>query len=168
MTSLFVRNNGLSRDTLGAYTAYCIDPGAEDDRLHFYYRYLVEVVPYGVTVHHIPADRSRCGLHNTNTREEIVLLTPSGGIFMSGLVSNEKQYVHIEQVAGSEAYTKWLNGDFVPDDYNWRFFIGVGRIGFYNSRNLDEWYCVNHSNPIDDVDSVAAHLQLEFDKLEYP
>ena len=97
-----------------------------------------------------------------------MLLTPSGDIFMSGLVSNEKQYARIEQVACSEAYTKWLNGDFVADDCNWRFFIGVGRIGFYNSRNLDEWDCVNHSNPIDDVDSVAAHLQLEFDKLEYP
>ena len=82
--------------------------------------YLRDVVPYGITVQHVPSAAS------TNVRQEIQLLTPSGQLFMSGLIGTERDHFRLEDVAASEAYTKWLDGEFAPDGQNWRFFTGLG------------------------------------------
>lgn len=159
MTSNFARNHRLSQQTLDTYTRYGAHPRDAADRRYFYHVYLQDVVPDGVTVHHI-----HNGSHNL-VREEIQLLTPSGRIFMSGLVGAEKNHHYTEKVAGEEAYNKWQDGYFIPDEQKWRFFTGLAKIRFFGSREDEKWDCKGQLDPIGCAQYVAAYLQQEYDKL---
>ena len=160
MTSYFARHRRFSRQTQewAHYGAY---PRSLDDRLQFYMNYLLDVVPLGVTVHHLPT-----GLEE-NKSEEIHLLTPSGQIFMTGLVGRQRNHTTTEEVAGSEAYTKWLDGDFVPDGQNWRFFTGLAELRFFNSDRGNSWELKQSCHPMNYPDYVAEFLQEEYDSLRY-
>ncbi|CAD6587166.1 MAG: hypothetical protein ASARMPRED_003014 [Alectoria sarmentosa] len=166
MTSHVARNGGLSQQTHEAYRCYGRTPRGVDERLHFYYTYLLDVVPWGITVNHIPAERSN-DPRASSTREEIQLLTLSGTIFMSGLVSMERSATMIETVAADEAYSKWLDGDFVPDDRKWRFFTGLTQIRFFESPRGDEWDLVDNFNLMLNAQGVAAFLQQEYNRLSF-
>lgn len=171
MTSIFEINGGrLSYSTLEAYWLYGAFPRSIHDRLHFYLTYLVDVAPFGVNVEHIRAFRSSDIMLNPNlttTREEVQLLAPSGKIFMSGLVSMEQTTNAVEQVAADEAYTKWDDGDFVPDGQNWRFFTGLVRLRLYDSREGNEWECLGTYHPITQAGDVAAVLLQQYNRLPY-
>ena len=85
---------------------------------------------------------------------------------MSGLVCTQTRTDNVELVAADEAYTRWRDGDFVPDGQNWRFFTGQVEIRFFNSRSRgEEWEMVDNFNPITHVAYVAAYLQREYDRL---
>ena len=165
MTSFFSRNHGLSEDTQEAYRRYQLSQNVAG-RLEFYLAYLRDIAPHGITIHHIAATRTGAGQAARNEREEIQLLTSSGKIFMSGLVSMERRADSIETVAADEAYSKCLDEEFV--DQNWRFFTGLNKIRIFNSdRSGDGWELVSDDNPIENADEVAAFLQEEYDRIEY-
>lgn len=108
-----------------------------------------------------PHDRERAP-----RREEILLTTSSGKIFMSGLISLEDNHSILERTAGWEAYTYWLDGEFAPNRDNWRFFTGHARkIKFFSSRDRVEWAAEEAFLLVQDVEDVAIFLQQEFDKL---
>ena len=130
------------------------------DQLHFYYHYFRDVVPQGVTVQHCPTGES-------GTRDEIQLLTPSGRIFMSGLVSIDRSTTEVESVAGSEAYTHWLDGDFVPGADKWRFFIAHTKLLFFICRHGNHYEKEDWADPMMDAENLAAYLQCQYDRLEY-
>lgn len=172
MSSFFSRNGGLSEQTREAYNRCGDSHPNVGERLVFYITYLHDVAPWGLTIHHIPADHipeseSRNGNVST-TREEIQLLLPSGRIFMSGLLSLERSAAYLETVAGDEAYTKWLDGYFVPDNQNWRFFTCLANMRIFNSNHRgDEWDLVGSFHPISHAQEVATLLQQEYNRLRY-
>lgn len=86
---------------------------------------------------------------------------------MSGLVGAEKNHHYTAKVAGEEAYDKWHNGFFIPDEQKWRFFTGLAMIRFFSSCGDKEWDRKGQLHPIDDAQYVAAYLQQEYDKLRY-
>ena len=159
MTSYFARHGVLSLETHDSSYAG-LHPRHLDDRLNFYLNYLIEVVPYGVTVQHVPTD------FFDSTCEEIHLLTPSGRIFMSGLVSRDSNHHRIEEVAASEAYTHWLNRDFARDRENWRFFTGLFHLRFFNSDLGNTWDMAHCYRPLNYTLFVAQFLQEEYDSLQ--
>lgn len=166
MTSQFTRNGGLREQTLDAYNRSCMCPRGVDERLNFYLTYLEDVVPSGVTVDHVPVELDNGGRVSVrNPPREEILLTMSGKIFMFGLVSMEYNPRTLEKTTGDEAFTQWLNGDYIPDGENWRFFTCQSMILFFNSHHDDDWECVSDFDPIDHVDQVAAFLQREADSV---
>lgn len=167
MTSPFARNQQLSQQTLAAFRQSPRIASDVTERLGFYCAYLEDVAPYGLTVQHVPVELDNEEQDSTreNRREEIQLLTESGMIFMSGIVSMEYHSSTFERVAGDEAYTKWLEGEFTPDGNNWRFFTGHTKLRFFNSYRGGEWESAGEFLPIQQAEEVAAFLQQEFDKL---
>ncbi len=82
---------------------------------------------------------------------------------MSGLVTMEHDTSHTETVAGSEAYTKWLDGAFI--DRNWRFFTASSRLRFFESYNQDEWDQMREYHAITHPRNVADYLQDQYNGL---
>ena len=156
MTSYFAQHGVLSDDTLRAYERY---RWSRPHRLRFYCNYFEDVVPAGVTVHHIPS-----GIH-VNSREEIELRTLRGNIFMSGLITLENDSSDLEQAAGDEAFTKFLERDFVRDDERWRFFTGTSRLNFYECNGNEDWELAESLMPIRHLRHVAEYLQWHFESL---
>lgn len=163
MTSSFATHRLLSRQThMSSISGARLSTVTTlDDKLTFYLNYLKDVVPYGVTVQHVPSDQP------SGKREEIHLLTPSGKIFMSGLVGKDRNPTWVEEVAASEAYTLWLEGEFIPDGETWRFFTGLERLRFFNSDERDSWKMESCEAPMDKPDRVAEFLQQQYDSLTY-
>lgn len=164
MTSPFVHYQGIGELALEAYSRLNISPQSVMDRVRFYCIYLKDVAPLGLTVHHIPVEPD--DKERSPAREEILLTTNSGKIFMSGLVSLEANPANVERTAGHEAYTNWLNGEFTPADDIWRFFTGLSKIRFFSSHLCDEWEARGVFHPIQQAEEVAAFLEKEFYKLE--
>ena len=88
---------------------------------------------------------------------------------MSGLVSVDYNTQNLEAVAGSEAYTYWLEGDFVPGDQDWRFFMAHTNLTFLSCRhrNGNEWGLDWMKNPMNYADEAAEYLQQQYDMLRY-
>ena len=86
---------------------------------------------------------------------------------MSGLIGTERDPVRIEDVAASEAYTKWLDGEFAPDGQNWRFFTGLVELRLFKSDQGDSWDMAQSCHPMHRPDYVAAFLQEEYDSLRH-
>ena len=162
MTSNYAIFGDLSERTRDIYRRYGSRPRTLDERVDFYLALLKDVVPGGITVHHVPEDPSS---HDgvSPRREEIQLLTYSGKVFMSGLVTMDRDTTETETVAGSEAYTKWLDGDFI--DHNWRFFTASARLKFFGNCHRDEWERMRDYHPVTHADLVAAFLQNEYNRL---
>ena len=160
MTSYFASHYGFSLETYEA-AAYGAEPRDVNDRVDFYMKYFRDVVPHGVTVQHVP------GYFVENTSEEIRLLTPAGEIFMSGLVRKDRNHKRSEDVAAGEAYTHWLNGEFVPDGLNWRFFTCHDSLRLFNSEEGDEFVLAHCFRPMESPLYVAQFLQEEYDSLSY-
>lgn len=166
MTSAFAQNGSLRQGTLNAYTHSNTAPRTVNKRLQFYYHYLQDVAPTGLTVQHVPVPRDEHG-HlpaRSPVREEIQLLTASGFHFMTGLVSVESDPEALERTAGDEAYTNWLGGYFAPEGGRWRFFTGHSLIAFFSTEG-DTWALAAEFDPVEQADEVAAFLQEEFDEL---
>ncbi|KAF6221501.1 hypothetical protein HO133_002357 [Letharia lupina] len=175
MTSPFARNQALSQKTIEAYSRL---NGSEqvNHRVEFYLAYLQDVAPEGLTVSHIPVEGDRS--HGAVMGEEIRLIMSSGILFMSGLVSLDPRPNELETCAGNEAYTKLLNGDFTPHDFNWRFLTGQDttinwrfftgqdtKINFFSSDD-SLWYKPDGQfHPIQNAEQVAAYLQQKRDGL---
>ena len=102
-----------------------------------------------------------------NKSEEIHLLTPSGKIFLSGLVGTNRNHNNLEEIATSEAYTKWLDGDFIPDGQNWRFFTGLVELRFFNSAQGNSWDLQQCYHPMLYPEYVAGFLQEQYDSLRH-
>ena len=163
MTSYLAQYGRLRERTLEAYSEYGHYPRHVNERLDFYLLYLQDVVPYGITVHHFPCDVDPSSSTRYPKREEIRLLTWSGRIFMTGLVSVEPTALHCEQVAGDEAYTRSLSGDFV--DHHWRFFTALVQLRFCDGVGDEGWERVEEFRPIDHAWVVAEYLQHEYYRL---
>ena len=86
---------------------------------------------------------------------------------MSGLVSVDYNTTSVETVAGSEAYTHWLDGDFVSGDQDWRFFVAHTNLTFLSCRHGTQYEWDGWVNPMNDADEAAAHLQQQYDMLNY-
>ena len=84
---------------------------------------------------------------------------------MYGLVSMEHRADHIEEVAGNEAYTKYLDGYFVRDDETWRFFTGLSQLRVYCCFASEYWELMSVLHPIRDVREVAGYFQTQYDSL---
>ena len=84
---------------------------------------------------------------------------------MSGLVSMERSHLMIEKIAADDAYSKWLDGDFVPDDRKWRFFTGLAEISFFKCHRSDEWNLLHDYDPMLHAQDVAAFLQQEYNRV---
>ena len=165
MTSMYVFYEGLSQQTRKAYEKYTSPSRTPDDMLDFYLHYLRDVVPFGITVNHVPANKNLEPIISQNSREEIQLVTNlSGKIFMTGLISLERHFSLLEPIAADEAYTHWLDGDFV--DRNWRFFTGIDRVRFCRGSQDAEWEIVDEFWPMSNPDQVAEYLQEEYNRLE--
>ncbi|CAF9908111.1 MAG: hypothetical protein ALECFALPRED_004224 [Alectoria fallacina] len=161
MTSPFARNQQFSQQTLAAFRQSPRLASDVTERLAFFCAYLEDVAPSGLVVQHVPVelDNEEQDSARNPRREEIQLVTESGMIFMSGIVSME--------VAGDEAYTKWPEGGFTtPDGNNWRFFTGHNnKFRFFSSYRGGEWESTGEFHPIQKAEEVAAFLQQEFDRL---
>lgn len=166
MTSEYARNGHLSRLMLDAWSQCRDSPSSVDAKLQFYFRYLYDVVPLGICVQRVPSEPNT-DQHSTAHREEIQLLTLSGRLFMSGLISRERVPTSIETVAANEAYGSWLEEDFVPGDSDWRFFTGLISLRFYKGHHGDEYDVVETLSPMLYPREVAAYLQEEFDNLRW-
>ena len=86
---------------------------------------------------------------------------------MSGLVSVDLNIANVESVAGSEAYTYWLDGEFVPGDQEWRFFIAHTNLTFLSSRHHDEWGLDWWNKPMHHAYEAAVYLLQQYDMLRY-
>ena len=159
MTSYFARYHRLRDHTLQAYERF---NSSRRDRLLFYGYYLRDIVPRGVTVHYIPA-----GVH-LNSREEVELRTLRGNVFLSGLITLEISSNSLEGVAVDEAFTKFMEGDFVRDDERWRFFTGASQLKFFKCNGNEDWELAESTYPIrDDAKYAAEYLQLQYSSLLY-
>ena len=156
MTSYYAQYQQLSART---HDAFAWSEARREDlnaRLTFYFIYLQDVVPYGITVHHIPRNFGQ-------NREKIWLATYSSQIFMTGLIAMETNPTYCEEQAADEAYTQWVDGYFV--DRNWRFFTGLFRIRFCDGYEDAEWERVVDLDPMQNPAEVAQHLQECYDGL---
>lgn len=156
MTSYLAQYGMLSDDTIRAYERYS---WSRQHRLRFYCHYFEDVVPEGVTVHHIPS-----GIH-VNSREEIELRTPRGNVFMSGLIALGSNSPDLEQTAGDEAFTKFLEREYVGDDERWRFFTGTTGLKFYECNGNEDWELAESLGPIQNQKQVAEYLQWQYESL---
>ena len=89
---------------------------------------------------------------------------------MSGLVSVDYNPVDVESVAGSEAYTHWLDGEFVPGDQEWRFFVAHTNLTFLSCHRNDrpnEWEADGEASPMHQAYETAGYLQRQYDMLRY-
>ena len=160
MTSNYAKNRGLSQETLSLWKSVGENPRDVTERLRFYLSYFPEVVPYGVTVHHVPGGLS------SNTRQQIQFWLGSGKIFMSGLVAMEMNGVKNEHPAEDESYTKLYDEDLVRDDGTWRLFTAGALVRMYNCLRPNEYELTGLFHPIDDAWKLAAHLQREYDSMK--
>ncbi|KAL9068684.1 MAG: hypothetical protein Q9161_005998 [Pseudevernia consocians] len=162
-TSYFAQTESLSQETLNAYQRFFHEPRNAEIKLDFYFCFLADVVPYGITVHHFLPSPRRI------PRYEIQLQTPSRKIFMSGLVAMEVGFVVMDAAAAAaaEASVQWNDRQFVPDGENWRCFIGIGPalIGFYKALGAGQlWEDMSVAMRLDPR-GVAIYLQKEYDSL---
>ena len=155
MTSYYARHRRLSQQTLRAYPR--MDRSIAD-RLRFYVSYFEDVAPDEVTVDHVPSTTN-------DGKEEVQLRTPSGRIFMSGLVSMDRSVNPAEEDDADGAYTNYRNGYFVHYEGAWRFFTALGQLRVYCSFARDDWELMGKLPPFDDAKEVAAWLQSQYDSL---
>ena len=165
MTSYYALFKELRLETRTAYTNACNSPRDLKKRLNFYLHYMADVIPHGLTARHVPSTNTITSSSTSSsttttpsriTGEEIQLLTPSGYLFMTGLVALEDEATPFtEEVVANEAYNSWLEGFFGGN--NWRFFTAMNRIGFREGYPNPVWNRVDF-DPIVDVEMVARHL----------
>lgn len=165
MTSYYAAYGALSRLSVDLYSR--VGRRRDDygrEILDFYLSYLGDVVPYGVTVQEgtVFEDDAR-----TLPRyyEMDLILTDTGNLFMSGLVSVVNDCRWIEQLAGDEAESKDRDGLFVRDNGTWRFFTATGRLHCYNHHGRGGWEMMGQFDPAQDAEVLAAHLQQQYDSL---
>ena len=130
-------------------------------RVMFYYHYFRDVVPFGVTVHHV-----RNTVYAHNIREEIELRTPEGNVFMYGLVGMRFTRSLVE-AAGDEAYTKFSDGYFVDDNERYRFFTATRQLDFYKGYGDEGYEPVESFDLIEDAGDVAEYLQRQYERLRH-
>ena len=170
MTSNYAKNHGLSQETLSLWKSIGDPPRDVADRLRFYLSYLSEVVPYGVTVHHLPNRPSSSTGHpprrpSSDPRQEIQFWLGTGKIFMAGLISMEINGVNAEHPATDDAYAKLYDEDIVSDNGTWRLFSGGAQLRMYNCHRINEYELTGFFNPIENAGELAAHLQREYDSM---
>lgn len=169
MSSNFVSFGGLGKATLEAHERYENSKTAQN-RLAFYIQYLVDVMPWGVSVVHVPTVQSEVAPGDLHSREELRLYTPWSNvnpeIFMSGLAFFENTEGNVELVAGNEARNQWGSGLFAPDGLHWRFFTIRSEIKFFKS--YDGTTCGNTAKfgLFERAEHVVIFLQHELDQLE--
>ena len=163
-TSYFALTEGLSQETLDEYQRFFREPQNADFKLYFYFSYLSDVVPLGITIDPFPPPPLRI------SRDELRLRTPSGKIFMSGLVAMEMSHddvIEPASAAAAVAGVEWGSGHFVPDGNKHRFFIGIGPalIRFYKSLGATRLSEDSAFTMMTNARGVAIYLQQEYDSL---
>ena len=124
--------------------------------------YFQDVAPDGVTVVH----ERILPVHNP--RQEITLRTPSGQIFMSGIVTMEPQTRDLDIYAANKGEPKWRAGYFVPDGRCWRFFTATNMLGVFLAYGEDGWDPVGAMDPVRHASETVRLLQNQYDSLGYP
>ena len=161
MTSYYAQNRGLSPATLELWRTIGERPSSVDERLRFYLSYFSDVVPYGVTVNHIPSNKG------SSAYQEIQFWrSDTSKIWMSGLVSLGQIVTDVEKMAAGDAYTNHRQGDMVKDYGIWRFFTGLEEIHMYNCERPDEHKLMGIFHPIEKAWDLATHLQRQYDNME--
>lgn len=84
---------------------------------------------------------------------------------MSGLITLQVDSPDLEQTAGDEAFTKFLEREFVRDDERWRFFTGTTRLKFYECNGNEDWELAESLTPIHNRMQVAEYLQWHYESL---
>ena len=158
MTSEYAKNRGLSQQVLSLWTHLCQRP-REGDRLRFYLSYFKEMLPYGVTVYHIPSKPPK------PTSEEVQFCLHEGKTFMCGLILSKEMYaVNVQQLVIDEKFTKPSDKDMViNDDGSWRFFTAGAEVKMYNRLRNNEYELLGVFDPIKRAWDLAAFLQREYD-----
>ena len=154
MTSYYARHGRLHPDTLAAEPMY---NDTLEDRVYFYVLYFQDIVPHGVTVHHVWDSRT--------PTQEIQLKTRSGHIFMSGLVSLVGP---LKRATKNMARWYYRHAYYADDDGCWRYFTALEDIETFNGYNdyEDQWHeVVAKCDPIDDVAVQAQSLQVQYDSM---
>ncbi len=168
MASTYSRQNGLSQVTIDAWDRLGENPRHTQDRRMFYLHYLSDVVPFEVSVIHIPNHQQPYDITGEarDFREEIQLEW-ARKIFMTGVISlDDHTPYRAETAAGALAYYHWSDGYCVPDrDQAWGMFTGTNKIRFCRSRDGREWERVASFHPTDDVRSVVAYIRNEYERI---
>ena len=161
MTSYFARYGTLRPETQDAYRMY---NDTLDDRVYFYLLYFEDIVPQGVTVHHIWNSSS----NDRTPTQEIQFLTPSGHIFMSGLVSLELDKDPLKTATKRKARWYYRHAYYADDDDCWRYFTALKYIRTFNAYYdyEDERHeFVGTCHPISDAAVQAQSLQGQYDSM---
>ena len=161
MTSYYARYGGLRPDTQAAYRM-CND--TLEDRVYFYLLYFEDIVPQGVTVHHVTDSSS----NDSTLTQEIHFLTPSRRLFMLGLVSMVLDTRPLKRVTRDQARWYYRHAYYADDDECWRYFTALEDIETFNGYHdyADQWHeLVATCHPIDDVAVQAQSLQGQYDSM---
>ena len=139
-----------------------------EDRLSFYVQYFQDVVPYNVSVCHVPAYAQTFDLmpdgYPLYRREEIQLRSPEG-ILMTGLISMEFYPESISSVAAIVAFEQWRSGLVVRDNRQaWGMFTCRHEMRFYISRNGRDYDGVDYLSPLEDVREVVRYIRHEYER----
>ena len=159
MTSYFARHRALRPDTHYAYAGFNT---SIDYRVQFYVLYFRDIVPRGVTVHRT----WRASLDSQT--QEIQLRTPSGSIFMYGLVTQSHNANQAEDATRRMARQYFMHGHYADDDDCWRYFTASIYLSLHNGYidNEQEWHeRVDSSYPILQAESQAWDLQNQYDSM---
>lgn len=158
MTSEYAKNRGLSQKIISLWTQIGKDPRDAGDRLRFYLAYFPEVLPYGVTVHHIPSKPPN------KTTQEVQFCLHEGKIFICGLILAKEMYAaNVQQLVADEKYTKPSDKDMViSEDGSWRFFTAGAEVKMYNRLRNNEYELLGVFDPIRNAWELAAFLQRQY------
>ena len=169
MASIYSRQNGLSHDTIRAWQQIGAHPRGTRDRRMFYLIYLADVVPFEVSVVHIPSHLQRHDITGAsyNDREEIQLQY-AGRVFMTAVVSMDHRPIWVERAAATLAYHHWREGRCVRDPHQaWGMFTATDQIRFFISRDGRNCDRTAICDPILDVRHVVAYIRQEFERIRH-
>ena len=161
MTSHFATYGALRPETQDAYSMY---NDTLEHRVYFYLLYFEDIVPQGVTVHHIWDDSS----NDHTPTQELQFLTPSGHIFMSGLISLVLGKDSLNSAAKKKARWYYRHAYYADDEECWRYFSASKLIRTFNGYKDygDAWHeFLGACRPIDDVEVQAQSLQRQYDSM---
>lgn len=163
-TSYYATVGGLSQVTMDLYNQLCRQPRVDSRELfRFVLTYLQDVVPQGIIIGqgHTIYD----GANSAPYYEVDLLLSDTGRIFMSGLVSMDNDARHIERLGADEATQKEYNGLFVQDDGWLRYFTVTGQIYFYSVNGNRPWEFMGMCRLVEEAREVSEYLQAQYDSL---
>ena len=130
--------------------------------------YFQDVVPYDVSVHHVPAYIQAHDLNegSSTIRREEIQLRCMEGILMTGIVSMELHGFDVTEIGAVLAYEHWRHGMLVRDPrQEWGMFTCLRELRFFNSLDGREIQGVHTFRPIADVRDVVRYIRREYERI---